>query len=355
MAWAAIIPAAISAISSMSAADKQASAARESGQMSAEAANPYLDWQKGNIIPAIDSILGKGQIGEEELKKMLKEQYPQLLEQFGGLASQQEPARRLRDIGINTLSDAIDSPMKDKQYADSEKYAALMDNMIRDPNQFYMNSPQAAASLRSGQQMLERTAAAKGRLGSGGFMADLQKLGQDNFAGGYSQQLKTLSDLSNQRRSQYQLDMTNSRDALIAGMSAMKSPTEDLSTRLKTLSDMSTIPMNSNKLTNDRLGVLTQMLGLGSNASASQALLAGGMASTGALGGGISGATSAILKGLDNYNTQSNNQNTELNNLFNGYQKGPSDGAGGNTWFQNNQPTPSGGDSGVSGMTSYNF
>lgn len=106
------------------------------------------------------------------------------------------------------------------------QYQTQLSNLMKDPS-LINNDPSYQFRLKSGQDALERSNAAKGYLGSGNMLIDLQQYGQRAASDEYNNQIKRLSELAGAQfgpgtaGTNYQTGMNGSLAQQYQGLSAL--------------------------------------------------------------------------------------------------------------------------------------
>ena len=313
------------------AAQTQADATRAAAGTAAEAANPHLQWQKEVAIPYLTKIL-ESQAGPTSPSNLLRDRslaaVLPLLERLntGGLPEMFDPqsrdavsARRLRDIGMNELSDRADNPMKFASYRDREAASQLAMNSLTDPVSF-LEGPYARFFDQAGEDAISRNAMAKGQGRSSALVENLHRFGGKTAEDSFQRFVNNLLSLAGQRGQNFTTDESSSLQAMNAG-NAMLSALMDqasktsgeadrnIKARLGTLSDIFNFGTAGKQ--DPFFDKLVSLAG-GQPAAAAQAIIQGNktageqtLGGTAALSQGLQTGLGTLYRNLTNGNNQS--------------------------------------------------
>lgn len=214
------------------AAQTQADATRAAAGTAAEAANPHLQWQKEVAIPYLTKVLSSQEdpsSATNRIRSGTLEALLPLLKELNsnglpGMFDQNSPevlsAKRLRDVGMNELTDRSDNPMNFSSYRDREALSRLAMNTMTDPVSF-LEGPYARFYDQAGEDAISRNAMAKGQGRSSNLIRDLHKFGGKDSFQNMQQFLSNLMSLSTQRGNQFTTDESSALQAMTAGNSLL--------------------------------------------------------------------------------------------------------------------------------------
>lgn len=317
------------------AASTQADATLQAANTAAGAANPHLAWQQQQAIPYLTKVLQQQQMTDLPANKVRSgsiEQLLPLLEQLKGIQPslfdmKSQPAtgaQRLRDVGMNELTDRVNNPMAFDTYRDREALSSLAEQTMLDPTSF-LTGPYKDFFDKAGESAIERSAAAKGQLGSGELLKDLGLFGGKEAQNSMQQFLTNLSSLAGQRGNMFTQDESSALQGMTAGNSLLASLLEQntaqnqgneaaISGRVGTLANLFNLANTSKS--DPYFDKLVSLAG-GQPAAAANAITQGqaaasqmNLAGTGALASGVKNAID-LAKGIDWNNVFNTNQQQE--------------------------------------------
>lgn len=316
------------------AAQTQADATRAAASTAADAANPHLQWQKDEVIPYLTNVLHQATQGSSPGEDIRKQALAAVAPLLSNLSSSALPslfdpesrdalrARRLRDLGMNELSDRSDSPMKFAPYRDREAASQLAMNSLADPVSF-LEGPYARFFDKAGEDAISRNAMAKGQGRGSALIDDLYKFGGKSAEDSFQKFINNLLTLASQRGQNFTTDESSSLQAMTAGNAQYSALIDQASklageadrnvkARLGTLSDV--FNFGTAGMQNPLFDKLVSIVG-GQPAAAAQAIVQGNKTASDMSLDGTAALTNALGKnGLEalynNYLKNNNNSSS---------------------------------------------
>jgi hypothetical protein len=265
----------VGSVLGMEQAEDQNQTLRENAQTAANAAFPWKDWREQNLLPRIVEHLKKQQQGDEQLGMITNEFMP-LFQRIQQTAANPNISR-LRDISLNALTDDIDNPARNPRFADSERYAGIMRQLVENPGSF-IRTPYGEAMMKQGLDDVESKASARGLLGSSDYLDQLQEKARDIGKKDYFDFLTTLGGMQTNRYNQFGQDFARDLQGFNAGNDAITNAYRGPMAQLNALTELGKLLANQKATWAQDLNAMTSTAGLtqGSPAHAAQAYQSAG-------------------------------------------------------------------------------